>query len=140
MYLAVRKRFVKRASGRWEDVVLAIEALTNILNEHYLIAERLMSLSHPKPYDLKAAVNKVNGAYKNLLKSLSSVSVEPETVVAISQNKVEFDNRYSEWVDQTAAHLSIKCDGQSNRRKRTSLSQQGTSTSFGSTVISKLSL
>ena len=54
--------------------MLATEALTNILNEHYLIAERLMSLRHPKHDDFKAAVNKVNCAYKSLVKSLSNAS------------------------------------------------------------------
>ena len=63
--------------------------------------------------------------------------------MAISQNKVKFGNRYSEWVDQTAAHLSTTCEEQSNRRKRISLSKRGTSassTSSGSTATSKLSL
>ena len=84
------------------DVESAIERLEAVLNENYLRAERIMSLRSPKTDELDKISGLINQTFEKLLEAMALASLGSEAIVALTNNKQEFDARKSEWLSKLA--------------------------------------
>ena len=84
------------------DVESAIERLEAVLNENYLRAERIMSLRSPKTDELDKISGVINQTFENLLEAMALASLGSEAIVALTNNKQEFDAHKSEWLSKLA--------------------------------------
>ena len=80
-----------------DDVENAIESLRSILNNNFVIAEKLMSLRNPEIKSLNESVAKVEDSYNDLMKLMSSNMTPAQTIADVVTNKREFDERTSDW-------------------------------------------
>ena len=78
----------------------AIEQLESNLNQNYLIAETLMSLRTPKAKDFNETLGKINQQYDELVGAMASVGVGSQAIVAVTNNKQEFDTRKDKWLTE----------------------------------------
>ena len=93
----------------------SIDCLQFTLNQHYLIAERLMSLRKPDTNELNQTLAKIDQLYIDLVSHLSDSMADPSVAAAASENKVEFDVRKSDWMAKhSKASTSVNLFGESS--------------------------
>ena len=81
-----------------DEVMKSIDCLQFTLNQHYLIAERLMSLRKPDTNELNQTLVKIYQLYIDLVSNLSDSRADPSVAAAASKNKIEFDVRKGDWL------------------------------------------
>ena len=81
-----------------DKVMKSIDCLQFALNNHYLIAEQLVSLHKPGTDELNQTLAKINPLYIDLVSNLSNLRADPSIAAAASKNKVEFDVCISDWL------------------------------------------
>ena len=98
-----------------DEVRKLIDCLQFTLNQHYLIAELMMSLRKPDTNELNQTLAKIYQLYIDLVSNLSDSRADPSVAAAASKNKVEFDVRKGDWLAKhSKATTSINLFGESS--------------------------
>ena len=83
------------------EVMSAISTLQSALTSNFLIAEKIMSLRNPVVGKLMAVLAEIDNLHAELIEAMSSSDAEPDLVGSVTNNKIEFDSRAIEWLNQT---------------------------------------
>ena len=77
----------------------AIEQMQDVLDQNYLRAWKIMSLSDPKPDKLKAVLPKINRMYQNVKAMITATDCNnlKADVLACDAYHVEFETSVNEW-------------------------------------------